>query len=108
MSVTKYVAGPDIKHRSVSNGIVSMWVQQYDIAPTWKQYYYDVGYSTGHILSVNCLSIGTTKTINFPFVPNGKSLVLGVPVFKYIRVYYSQKTKKKKKMPNMCSAIVHC
>ena len=27
-----------------------------------------------------CFSIGTSKTINFPFVPNGKLLVLGVPV----------------------------
>ena len=31
-------------------------------------------------------SIGTPKTTNFPFVPNGKLLVLGVPIFKNIRV----------------------
>ena len=35
-----------------------------------------------------CLSIGTPKTSNFPFVPNGKLLVLGVPIFKHIRVGY--------------------
>ena len=32
------------------------------------------------------LSIGTPKTINFPFVPNGKLMVLGVPVFEHIIV----------------------
>ena len=30
---------------------------------------------------LKCLSIGTPKTINFPFVPNGKLMVLGVPIF---------------------------
>ena len=35
-----------------------------------------------HILK--CLSIGTPKTINFPFVPNGKLMVLGVPIFEHI------------------------
>ena len=29
-----------------------------------------------------CLSIGIPKTINFPFVPNGKLIVLGVSIFK--------------------------
>ena len=34
--------------------------------------------------TLKCLSIGTHKTINFPFVPNGKLVVLGVPVFEHI------------------------
>ena len=29
--------------------------------------------------SLTCLCIGTPKTINFPFVPNGKLIVFGVP-----------------------------
>ena len=29
--------------------------------------------------TVICLSIGTPKTINFPFVPNGKFIVLRCP-----------------------------
>ena len=33
-----------------------------------------------------CLSIGTPKTINFPSVPNGKLILLGVPIFKHFRV----------------------
>ena len=33
-----------------------------------------------------CLNIGTPKTINFPFVPNGKFMVLGVPILKHKRV----------------------
>ena len=28
-----------------------------------------------------CSSIWTHKTINFPFVPNGEVMVLGVPIF---------------------------
>ena len=32
--------------------------------------------------TLKCLSIGTLKIIDFPFVPNGKSMVLGVPIFK--------------------------
>ena len=37
-----------------------------------------------------CLSIGTPKIINFPFVPNGKLSILGVPIFiKHIRVVFS-------------------
>ena len=34
-----------------------------------------------------CLNTGTPKTINFPFVPNGKLMVLGVPIFKHFRVF---------------------
>ena len=29
--------------------------------------------------TVMCLSIGTPKIINFPFVPNGKFIILGCP-----------------------------
>ena len=34
--------------------------------------------------TLKCLSIGTPKTVNFPFVPNGKLMVLGVPIFEHI------------------------
>ena len=34
--------------------------------------------------TLKCLSIRTPKTINFPFVPNGKLMVLGVPIFEHI------------------------
>ena len=34
--------------------------------------------------TLKCLSIGTPKTINFPFVPNGKLMVLDVPIFEHI------------------------
>ena len=37
-------------------------------------------------VTLKCLSIGTPKTINFPFVPNGKLMFLGVPVLKHFRV----------------------
>ena len=30
--------------------------------------------------TLKCLSIGTPKTVNFPFVPNGKLMVLDVPI----------------------------
>ena len=33
-----------------------------------------------------CFSIGTPKIINFPFVPNGKLIILGVPQFRHITV----------------------
>ena len=32
-------------------------------------------------ITLKCLSIGTPKTINLPFVPNRKFMVLGVPIF---------------------------
>ena len=35
-----------------------------------------------------CFSIGSPKTINFPFVSNGKLMIIGVPIFKHIRVCY--------------------
>ena len=35
-------------------------------------------------LTLKCLNIGTPTTINFPFVPNGKLMVLGVPIFEHI------------------------
>ena len=34
--------------------------------------------------TLKCLSIGTPKAINFPFVTNEKLMFLGVPVFKHI------------------------
>ena len=34
--------------------------------------------------TLKCLSIGTPKIINFPFVSNGKLMFLGVPIFKHI------------------------
>ena len=34
--------------------------------------------------TLKCLSIGTPKTINFPFVPNGKLMVFRVPTFEHI------------------------
>ena len=33
-----------------------------------------------------CLSVGTPKKIDFPFVPNGKFMILGVPILKNFRV----------------------
>ena len=33
-----------------------------------------------------CLNIETPKIINFPFGTNGKLNVLGVPIFKHVRV----------------------
>ena len=33
-----------------------------------------------------CLNIGITKVINFPFVPNGKLMTLGVPIFQHNEV----------------------
>ena len=35
---------------------------------------------------LKCLSIGTPKTINFPFVPNGKLMVLGVPISEHLMI----------------------
>ena len=41
-----------------------------------------------HIISfkstLKCLSIGTPNTTTFPFVPNGKWWLLGVPIFEHI------------------------
>ena len=34
--------------------------------------------------TLKCLSIGTLKTIDIPYIPNGKLIFLGVPVFKLI------------------------
>ena len=36
--------------------------------------------------TLKCLNIGTPKNNNFPFVPNGKFMVLSVPRFKHVRV----------------------
>ena len=35
-------------------------------------------------ITLKCLSIGTPKIINFPFVSNGKLMILGVPIYKQI------------------------
>ena len=35
-------------------------------------------------LSLYTVSTGMPLTINFPFVPNGKLMFLGVPIFKHI------------------------
>ena len=39
-----------------------------------------------------CLNIGTPKNINFPFVPNGKLMILGVQILEHIisRLYCTQ------------------
>ena len=34
--------------------------------------------------TLKCLNIGTPKTINFPFVSNGKLMIFGVPIFEHI------------------------
>ena len=34
--------------------------------------------------TLKCLSIGTLKTIDIPYIPNGKFMFLGVQVFKHI------------------------
>ena len=41
-------------------------------------------YIIAHLITLKCLSIRTPETINFPFVPNGKLMVLGVPIFEHI------------------------
>ena len=40
-----------------------------------------------HMLTLMGLSIGTLKIIDFPFVPNGKLIVLGVPKCRQIAVF---------------------
>ena len=42
------------------------------------------GFYTTVIITLKCLNIGTPKINNFPFVPTGKLMVLGAPVFKHI------------------------
>ena len=37
---------------------------------------------------LKCLRIGTPKTIDFQFLPNGKLMLLDVPIFKHIRVLF--------------------
>ena len=32
-----------------------------------------------------CLNFGTPNIINFPFVPNGKLFILGIPKLKHVR-----------------------
>ena len=44
---------------------------------------FDAGAVTNDLCTLKCLRIGTPKTINFPFVANGKLMVLGVPIFEH-------------------------
>ena len=37
-----------------------------------------------------CFDFGTPKIINFPFFPDGKLMVIGVPLFKPISTYKKQ------------------
>ena len=55
----------------------------------WAMKFLPRKYREGELLvdTVMCLSIGTPKIINFPFGTNGKLIILGVPIFKHIRVY---------------------
>ena len=41
------------------------------------------------IIYPKVLSIGTPETINFPFVPNGKLMGLGIPIFRHNYCRYS-------------------
>ena len=41
-------------------------------------------------------NFGTPKIINFPFVPNGKFIILGAPILKHITVIMMQKNCKMK------------
>ena len=45
---------------------------------------YENGGKQAGVPTLKCLSIGTPKAINFPFVSNEKLKFLGVPVFKHI------------------------
>ena len=40
-------------------------------------------------ITVMCLSIGTSKIINFPFVPNGKLTILGSQNLGTLQPHYS-------------------
>ena len=50
--------------------------------------------------TLKCLSIGTPKIFNFPFVSNGKLMFLGIPIIKHIviRLYSAQILGHLKKM----------
>ena len=39
-------------------------------------------------ITLTCLNIGTPNTINFPFGPNGKFMVIRVPILQHIRVNF--------------------
>ena len=45
------------------------------------------------ILTIKCLSIRTLKTINFPFVSNGKLIDFRCPMFKHI-IFWTPKNGK--------------
>ena len=40
---------------------------------------FDVSFETVTVCTLKCLNIGTPKTINFAFVPNGKLMVFRCP-----------------------------
>ena len=46
---------------------------------------------------IMCLNIGTPTIINFPFVPNGKLIIVGAPNLRNITIghYNSQKWKNR-------------
>ena len=48
-------------------------------------YFYVKTYN--YLITLKCLNVGTPKSIYFPFVPNGKFMVLGFPAFKHIFVF---------------------
>ena len=71
------------KHGGVSrhfNYIFCSKRQPYTVKFQWLEH---LG---NHENTLKCLNIGTPKTINFPFVPNGKLMILGVPIFEHIIV----------------------
>ena len=50
----------------------------------WNRNKNDSRIAMNILVTIMCLSIGTPKIINFPFVPNGKLNILGVPNFGHI------------------------
>ena len=48
--------------------------------------------------AIMCLKIGTPNTINFPFVTNGKLMVLGFSILSHIRVGRYQSSDRKAAM----------
>ena len=45
--------------------------------------------ATSIAITVICLHVMMPKIINFPFVPNGKFIILGLPKFRQITVYFA-------------------
>ena len=57
---------------------VSALVQGNDVPIDIKRAWFAV-FCGHHCVTLMCLSIGTPKTINFPFVPNGKFIIFRCP-----------------------------